>query len=89
MALGATRERVTRLVVSQGLRLTLTGLVLGLGTAVFALRLLASLLYEVRPADPATLALVTLVAVAAAASASYLPARRAASIEPMRAVSEE
>lgn len=89
MALGATRANVTRLVVRGGLALTGVGLLIGVGAALFASRLLSDLLYDVRPADPVTLVAVTAVALVAAAAASFLPARRAAAIEPMQVVREE
>ncbi len=89
VALGATRGGVTRLVVGQGMRLVAAGLVIGVVATIFASRLMASLLYQVRPADPVTLAAVALVALLTALAASYLPARRAASAEPMRVLRED
>ncbi len=89
MALGATRQSVTRMIVGQGLWLTGLGLAIGIVSAVFASRLLRSLLYGVQPADPATLTVVAVVAATTALAASYLPARRAAGIDPMVAVREE
>lgn len=89
MALGATSRTVTRLVVREALRMTLTGLAIGLVTAVFASRLLADLLFEVEPADPLTLLAVTAVAAATGALAGYMPARRAARLQPMLALREE
>jgi putative ABC transport system permease protein len=75
--------------VAQGLRLVAIGLVAGLVIAVFATRLLTSLLYDVRPTDPLTLGAVTVLALATATLAAWLPARRAAHIEPMRVIREE
>lgn len=89
IALGATQRRVTRRVVGQGLRLVAVGLVLGILAAVASSSLLAGLLFQVEPADPFTLALVTLVALGTAAAACYLPARRAARIEPLAVLREE
>lgn len=89
MALGASADRVTRMVVAQGLRLVVIGLVLGLATAVVASDLLSSLMFEIEPTDPMTLILVTLIALATASIACYLPARRAARIDPMRVLREE
>jgi putative ABC transport system permease protein len=89
VALGATRGGVTRLVVGQGMRLVALGLIVGVAGAVLASRLVASLLYQVRPADPLTLAAVAVVALLTALAASYLPARRAAMVEPMRVLREE
>ncbi|MBV8551275.1 MAG: ABC transporter permease [Acidobacteriaceae bacterium] len=86
MALGAQRAEVLRLFMTQGLRMVLFGI--GFGTvAGFALtRLLKSLLYRVSPADPLTLAAVALVLASVATGAIYLPARRAAQIDPMQAL---
>jgi putative ABC transport system permease protein len=89
IALGATRGGVTRLVVGQGMRLVLAGLVVGVLGAVLASRLMTRLLYQVQPADPLTLAAVAAVALLTALAASYLPARRAAMVEPMRVLREE
>lgn len=89
IALGASSNSVVSMVVSQGLRLVALGLVIGVVAAVFASRLLGNLLYEVEPADPATLAAVAVTALAAAVAAAYLPARRAARVEPMRVLREE
>lgn len=83
IALGATGRDVVRLVVGQGVRLTGLGIVLGLGAAVFLTRFLASMLYGVSPTDPATFMGVALVLGAVALIASYLPARRAARVQPM------
>jgi predicted permease len=89
IALGASRGRVIRMVVLQGMSLVLVGLAVGVAVALMASGLLSSLLFQVAPTDPPTLALVALVALASATLASYLPARRAARIEPMRVLREE
>ena len=89
MALGATRVDVSRAVMRQGLKLTLIGVVVGVGGAVALTRVLSSLLYDVTPTDPVTLALVSCVLVVVALLASYLPARRAAKIDPMAALRYE
>ncbi len=89
MALGATSIDVLRSVVGQGLRLTLLGTVIGLAGAVALTRVIASLLYDVSPTDPLTFVCVSLVLLGVAALASYLPARRAARIDPMVALRYE
>jgi ABC-type antimicrobial peptide transport system permease subunit len=86
VALGATPGNVRRMILAQGLRLTLIGIVLGL-TASFALSgFVRSLLYGVAPSDPAILAGVTLLLVAVAAAACWVPARRATRADPMIAL---
>jgi predicted permease len=82
MALGASRERVVRMVVSQGLALAVAGAVAGLLGAFFATRWMQSLLFEVSVSDPAIYASVATVLVLVAAIASWLPARRAAATDP-------
>ena len=79
MALGASRHKVLRMVVGQGMVLALVGAVAGLLGAFVATRGMRSLLFEVSANDPPTYAGVALVLVAVAA---YLPARRAARTEP-------
>src|SRR6185436_13456306 len=77
MALGARREQVVRMIVFQGLRPTIAGLALGLAASLAAGRLLAEFVYGVGTSDPATLATVSVLLVAVAALAAFLPARRA------------
>lgn len=89
MALGATQRRVLGMVVRQGLLLALLGSVVGLAGALVMTRGMANLLYGVSSTDPATLAGVGLVLLLVAAFASYLPARRAAEIEPQLAIRGE
>jgi putative ABC transport system permease protein len=83
MALGANAGQVTRLVVKEGLTLVATGVVLGLAGAAASTRLLESWLYGVRPLDVPTFACSAAGMLAIAALASYLPARRAARIDPL------
>ena len=80
VALGATRSDVVRLVVGQGLRLAASGVVVGLGAAFMAPRVLRSLLFGVAPTDPTTLAAIVTTLVLAVLAASWLPARRAAGV---------
>jgi len=89
MALGASRGVVLRLVVMQGLRLTLMGVAFGLAASLAATRLVASLLYSVSPTDVVTFTVVPLLLAAAALLASYLPALRATRIDPMVALRYE
>ena len=84
VALGASRGEVLRLVLGRSLRLLAVGVALGLAGAVAVTRLLASLLYGVAPTDPLTLAAVTALLVAVGLVASWLPARRAARVDPVR-----
>jgi putative ABC transport system permease protein len=86
MALGAERASVRRMVLRQGLRLTLLGVTIGVAGAVALTRVLSSLLYDVTPTDPLTLICVSLVLISVALLASYLPARRASRIDPMAAL---
>ncbi|HVE79093.1 MAG TPA: ABC transporter permease [Gemmatimonadaceae bacterium] len=88
MALGADRRDIVRMIVGTGARLTGLGLVLGVVAAVATVRVMAGLLYGVEPTDPATLATAVGVLAAAALLASWLPARRAARVEPVTAMRE-
>ncbi len=89
MALDARSIDVLTSVVGQGLRLALVGTIIGLVGAFGLTRVIASLLYDVSPTDPLTFALVSLILIGVAALASYLPARRAARIDPMAALRYE
>jgi predicted permease len=89
MALGATRSNVLRLVVREGMVLAVVGLAVGLMAALGLARLMASLLYGVRPADPLTLLAVSLSLATVAFLASYVPARRATKVDPMIALRYE
>jgi ABC-type antimicrobial peptide transport system permease subunit len=86
MALGARRETVLRMVLRQGPGLALAGVALGLVAAVAQATFLRSLLYDVSPQEPWTLSGVAVGLLEVAALASYLPARRAASIDPIIAL---
>jgi putative ABC transport system permease protein len=89
MALGADRSSVLRMVLSQGLRLTLIGVVIGLAAAFGMNRVLASLLFGVKPSDPTTIAVVVTLIGAVALIACYLPARFATRVDPMIVLREE
>lgn len=89
LALGAQPRHMLALVLRQGLGLTVLGVVLGLAGALMLTRLLRSLLFEVNPIDPLTFALVPLLLLGVALLACYLPARRAARVDPMVALRYE
>jgi len=89
MALGAARGDVQGMVLRQGLRLVAVGLALGLAVSAVLMRSLASLLFEVRPSDLATSAVVTVTLTAVALLANYLPARKASMLDPIVALRQE
>ena len=89
VALGASRGEIVRLVIGQGMRLALAGAAVGLAAALATARLLAGLVKGTEPNDPATLVAVVTVLLAVAAAATYLPARRAARVDPMTALRAE
>jgi putative ABC transport system permease protein len=84
LALGAQPGEVRWMVSRQGLVVAALGIVVGLGGAILLTRFLAALLFEVDPTDPAILAMAAIFLMAVAAAASWLPARRAAALEPAR-----
>lgn len=88
-ALGATRRQVAGLIVRQGLWKTLIGVVLGVAGATLLSRYLTSLLFEVRPTDSFVYVAVSLLLMLVAALASWLPARRAAKVDPVIALRAE
>ena len=83
LAVGATRARIVGLVVGEGARVALCGTLLGVAGALASSRLLSSLLYGVTPGEPLVLAAVAACLVLVALAASYLPARRAAALDPV------
>ncbi len=86
IALGARRDDVVRLVLRDGVALTLAGLGLGLAGAFALTRFLAGLLYEIGPTDPLTFAAVVSILAAVSLLASYIPAHRATKVDPMVAL---
>ena len=86
LALGARRGEVVRTVVAESVWLAAAGIVVGLPLAALSMPLLRQWLFEVDPLDPATYAVLSLVLAAVALTASYLPARRAAATDPLRAL---
>ena len=89
IALGATSREVLMMVVRDGMILAVTGIVVGVAGAFFLVRLLARLLYGITPTDPVSFVLASAGLLALTLVASYLPARRAARIEPLRALRTE
>ena len=86
MALGAQTSDVLRLIVQQGMIVTFTGIVIGLAASLALTRLLATLLFDVSPTDPLTFTGVAALLLIVAFMACYLPARRAAKVDPLTAV---
>ena len=89
IALGADAERVKRTVLRQGLALAAAGVGIGLGLALLVTRAMSGLLFGVSPTDPLTFAVVATALAAAALVASYVPARRAARVDPLVALRAE
>jgi predicted permease len=89
MALGADRGRVRGMVMRQGLMLTGIGIVLGIAAALAISGWLSSLLFEVQPGDPLVLTVTAILLVVVAATAGYLPTRRATSVDPIQALRRE
>ena len=89
LALGAEKLDVLRLVVGQGLKLSVVGAGVGLASALGLTRLIASLLYGVSAADPVTFVLAPFLLLLVSVSACYLPARRAMRVDPIRALRYE
>jgi putative ABC transport system permease protein len=86
MALGAQRSDVLKMTVGQGLRLVVMGVAIGLGAAFILTRVMASLLFGVSATDPMTFIIISLVLMAVALIASYIPALRATKVDPMVAL---
>ena len=88
MALGARRKDIHRMFLRKGVALTGVGIVAGLVFSASTASMMASLLYGVRPHDPAVFLIVPLLLLGVAALASYLPARRATKVNPIVALRE-
>ena len=86
VALGAQPSALRRRVLVESVGIAAIGIVLGTAGAVFLMRLMTSLLYDVAPSDPATLAGAVIVMTIVAVGASWMPARRAASVAPAEAL---
>jgi putative ABC transport system permease protein len=89
VALGAQRSDVLRLILSEGARLILFGVAIGLAASLGLTRLLATILFGVRASDPVTLILVSVILSAVAFLACYIPARLATRVDPMVALRYE
>jgi ABC-type antimicrobial peptide transport system permease subunit len=89
LALGAEPSELKRMFIRHGVTLAAVGVAIGLATAVGLTRLMKSLLFGISPLDPITYAAVPIVLVAATVIASYLPARRAAAVDPVEALKAE
>jgi putative ABC transport system permease protein len=86
MTLGARPSDVLRMILKEGVLQAVAGLALGLGGAVLLMRSFSSMLYQVKPADPLTLAAVAVLLITTALFACYVPARRATRVDPVRAL---
>jgi putative ABC transport system permease protein len=89
MSLGAQGRNVVGLFMRQTMLLVVIGVFIGLGASLTSIRLISSLLYGLTPNDPLTIALSSMLLLTVAALAGYLPARRAAQVDPMVALRPE
>ena len=89
MALGGLRSDILRLVIGQGVRLTATGVAIGIIVALVASRWIASLLFGVNASDPLTFVGVIVLLAIVSGAACYIPARRATRVDPMVALRYE
>jgi putative ABC transport system permease protein len=89
MALGAQAVDVLGLIMRQGLKLTLTGIAIGLAGSLAMTRMLTDLLFQVEPVDPFTFTVIPFLLLGVASAAAYLPARRATKVDPMAALRDD
>jgi ABC-type antimicrobial peptide transport system permease subunit len=89
LALGASPREIFALVMRSGLTLTAAGLVIGIGLALALVRLMRAVLFEVEPTDPLSVASVSVLLIAVTLAASWRPARRAMSVDPMVLLREQ
>jgi ABC-type antimicrobial peptide transport system permease subunit len=89
MAMGAQPSHILKMILTQGVKLAGAGILVGMIFAGFAAPLISSMLYGVRPVDPAVFVTVPLVLVIVALLASYIPARRATKVDPIIALRNE
>ena len=89
MALGAQRGNVINMVLRESMLLVVLGVLIGLGAVLATTRFVSTMLYGLTPTDPATISLAVLVLLAVSALAGYLPARRAAQVDPLVALRYE
>ena len=89
IAVGAEGDDILRMILREGLTLSLTGLAIGLVGAAWLGRLLSTMVFGVTPTDPATFLVVSLLLTVVAAAACYLPARRASRVNPLVALKYE
>jgi predicted lysophospholipase L1 biosynthesis ABC-type transport system permease subunit len=89
IALGAKRSDILKLILNEAMRLLIVGILLGTFALFAAVRLVQGMLYGVSPYDPATLAIAAALLTAVALFAAFVPARRAASVDPMQALRTE
>jgi ABC-type antimicrobial peptide transport system permease subunit len=89
MALGARRGEIVGMVIRQGMVVALTGIAAGIAAAYGLTRLMATLLYDVKPTDPSTFTAVVIALTATSLLASWVPALKAARVDPLRALRYE
>jgi ABC-type antimicrobial peptide transport system permease subunit len=89
MALGASRGSITQMILKQALTMVLVGMAFGVGFSLILARSVTALLYGVKPGDPYTLGMVSVLLISISAIASYIPARRATLTDPLKAVRME